>query len=123
LSSLFTYKIFSNLSLTATLFLCILVNSPDKNLESSQSIKNLLLSLSFTHDLYNVKANSFFYNKCNQTTSGFDVAGFTTVKDKNGNTFMVSCNDDRLKTGELVGVADGQKTPPAEPARRSRRRP
>jgi hypothetical protein len=39
-SSLFTYKIFSNLSLTATLFLCILVNSPDKNLESSRSIKN-----------------------------------------------------------------------------------
>ena len=56
------------------------------------------------HDLYNVKANSFFYNKCNQTTSGFDVAGFTTVKDKNGNTFMVSCNDDRLKTGELVSI-------------------
>jgi hypothetical protein len=37
----------------------------------------------------------------------FSVKGFIIVRDKDGNNMRVSKNDDRLKTGELVGVNTG----------------
>ena len=32
----------------------------------------------------------------------------TTVKDKDGNSFVVSTNDERFLSGELVGITKGQ---------------
>jgi hypothetical protein len=38
---------------------------------------------------------------------GYHVNGMTTAKDKNGNTYCISVDDERLKTGELMGVNKG----------------
>lgn len=60
------------------------------------------------HDLYNVKTNSFFYNKSNQTENGFGVGGKVCVKDKFGNTFLVNCDDPKFLSGELVSTTKGK---------------
>lgn len=38
---------------------------------------------------------------------GFNSEGLATVKDKDGNTFLVPTDDERLKSGELVGHTKG----------------
>ena len=46
------------------------------------------------------------YNQ-QQGGSGFNTEGLTTVKDKDGNRFLVPTDDERLKSGELVGNTKG----------------
>lgn len=48
-------------------------------------------------DCYNLQVGGKYLN----------THGYTTVKDKNGNTFLVSVNDPRFLSGELVGVSKG----------------
>lgn len=54
------------------------------------------------HRKFNVGINENFYNKSNQTSSGYDTTGMVSVKDKNGNTMIVSKDDTRYLSGELV---------------------
>ena len=59
------------------------------------------------HRKFNVGINENFYNKSNQTSSGYDTTGMVSVKDKNGNTFQVSKDDPRYLSGELVSLWNG----------------
>ena len=61
----------------------------------------------FLHDLYKVHIDSMAYNRAIHTSTGFCVSGNMPAKDKDGNIFHVSVNDERLKTGELVHVNAG----------------
>ena len=56
------------------------------------------------HFLYDVKCNPKYYNRSNQTHNGFSVAGYVTVKDKDGNTSSVLLDDPRYLSGELVHI-------------------
>jgi hypothetical protein len=67
--------------------------------------KNSALALEIKlHAKFNVAKNPKFYNRSNQTTTGFDTTGIVRVKDKEGNTFSVSVLDERYILGELVSV-------------------
>ena len=57
------------------------------------------------HNLYNVKNDDEFYNKCNHNSSKFNISGRVTVKDEYGNTSSVNINDHRYLSGELVSIA------------------
>ena len=59
------------------------------------------------HNLYDVDINEEYYNKTKSNSKLCDTLGKCTVKDKDGNSFLVSVNDERLKTGELVGITKG----------------
>ena len=59
------------------------------------------------HAIYDVKCNPKYYNMSNQTSTGFSTCGKTTVKDINNNTLLVSIDDPRYLSGELVGVTKG----------------
>lgn len=63
----------------------------------------------FLHDKFNVSINEKFYNDTKQTSMGFDTTGRATVKDKDGNIFLVNVDDPRYLSGELVGVSKGNK--------------
>jgi hypothetical protein len=66
------------------------------------------------HKKFNVKDHPQFYNKANQTSTGFDTTGKTTVMDKDGNKFHVNCDDPRYKSGELETLKFGWGTPGRE---------
>ena len=57
------------------------------------------------HNLYNVKNDDEFYNKCNHNSSKFNIAGRVTVKDEFGNTSSVNIDDDKYLSQELVPIA------------------
>ena len=61
------------------------------------------------HNKFNVGVNPKFYNKTIQTSSGFDVSGKATYKDKDGKLFNVSVNDPRIGTGELQSMGKGMR--------------
>ena len=65
----------------------------------------------FLHTKFNVKLHKSFYNDSNQTSIGRDTTGMCSVKDKDGNTFLVPIDDPRYLSGELVGVSKGVKMP------------
>ena len=54
------------------------------------------------HTKFDVKNHSKFYNKSNQTSTGFDTTGKFIAIDKEGNTFMADINDPRRLTGEIT---------------------
>ena len=60
------------------------------------------------HEQYNVGTNFEFYNRAKHISSGFDVSGKATVKDKNGNTFQINCDDERYINGELIHINKGK---------------
>lgn len=57
------------------------------------------------HNLYDVGRNLEFYNESKQSSSKFDTTGKVSVKDKNNNSFLVNCDDDRFTSGELEHVS------------------
>ena len=59
------------------------------------------------HQLFNVKDNPMYYNRCNAIESGFDVTGYVRAKDCQGNHYYISKNDSRYKSGELVHANKG----------------
>ena len=88
------------------------------------------------HKKFDVKNHPKFINKANQTSTKFNTTGLpsekhhmfgkthsnkaknrigngsrgkTTVKDSNGNSLRVYCDDERIKSGELVGINKGMK--------------
>ena len=63
----------------------------------------------FLHKKFNVGVNNKFYNDSMQTSTSFDTTGRASVKDKDGNTFLVNTDDPRYLSGELVGVSKGNK--------------
>lgn len=63
----------------------------------------------FLHKKFNVGVNNKFYNDSMQTSTSFDTSGRASVKDKDGNTFLVNVDDPRYLSGELVGVSKGNK--------------
>jgi hypothetical protein len=56
------------------------------------------------HKIFNVDTNPAFYNIARQTSTKFSTSGKLAVRDADGNTFLTSTDDPRLKTGELVSV-------------------
>ena len=62
------------------------------------------------HALYDVKNNPLYYNRSNQTPTGFDTVGRVTVRDKYGNTSSVLIDDPRYLSGELVHHTKGKLT-------------
>ena len=60
------------------------------------------------HKKFNVSVNKSFYNKVNQTSSGFDTTGSNynkgtvSVKDSEGKYYRVPIDDPRYLSGELV---------------------
>ena len=55
-----------------------------------------------------VISNPMCYNVVHGGDGGWDIlCGKTVVKDNQGNRFLVSVDDPRLKTGELVGIRKG----------------
>lgn len=64
------------------------------------------------HAKFDVKNHLNFYNKSNQTSTGFSTAGKIVAKDLNGNKLgMVNSDDPRWKTGEIVSIHLGVKQP------------
>lgn len=61
------------------------------------------------HLKFDVKNHNRFINRGNQSSSNFDTQGKASVKDCNGNTLLVSINNERYLSGELVGVTKGRK--------------
>lgn len=67
------------------------------------------------HAKFNVGVNESFYNKANQTNTGFDNTdkhlsgvknkGYIITKDIEGKTYRVSVHDERYLSGELVSVS------------------
>lgn len=62
----------------------------------------------FLHNKFNVGVNNKFYNKSMQTSIRFDTSGRTSVKDKDGNTFLVNVDNPRFLSGELVSTNKGR---------------
>lgn len=46
------------------------------------------------HALYDVKCNPKYYNRSNQTPTGFNTAGKVVVKYKTGEHLLINCNDE-----------------------------
>lgn len=63
----------------------------------------------FLHNKFNVGINESFYNKAKQTSTDYDTTGKASVKDKDGNIFLVNVDDPRYLLGKLVGVSKGNK--------------
>lgn len=60
---------------------------------------------------FNVCKNDMFYNKITTSSkSGFSMYGKVTVKDKNGNTYVVEKTDPLYLSGELVHISSGKVT-------------
>jgi len=59
------------------------------------------------HELYDVSNNPEFINRASQKNSGFDAKGKVSVKDKDGNYYVVSLDDPRYINGELKHVTTG----------------
>lgn len=53
------------------------------------------------HLLYDVKTNPLYYNKSNQTPTGFSTAGKVCVKNDNGKNILINIDDIRYTNGEL----------------------
>lgn len=53
------------------------------------------------HFLYDVKCNPKYYNRSNQTPTGFSTNGKVCVKDENGERLLINCDDPRYLSGEL----------------------
>jgi hypothetical protein len=70
--------------------------------------KEAIFEESRLHYLYDVKCNTNYYNKSNQTLNGFSTAGKITVKDKDGNTFLTNTNNPDYLSGKLVSVCKGK---------------
>ncbi len=60
------------------------------------------------HYLYDVKCNTNYYNKSNQTINGFSIAGKVVVKNKAGKINLINCNDERYLSGEFVHINTGK---------------
>jgi hypothetical protein len=56
------------------------------------------------HKIFKVDMNPAFYNIARQTSTKFSTSGRRSVRDADGNTFSVSVDDPRIKTGELVSL-------------------
>ena len=76
--------------------------------------KEVLFDLSDKDEMYEMEAklvNKEFiqrddtYNLSLGGDVAYDTSGYITVKDKNGNTFLVSVTDPRYLSGELVGIS------------------
>ncbi len=61
----------------------------------------------YLHEKYDVASSINFYNKVNSGSINFNSVGMVVVRDKDGNTFQVSINDERYKSGDLVPIANG----------------
>lgn len=62
------------------------------------------------HELYKVNANDNFYNKVITAINAFNPSGMVVVKDKIGNIYHVSLDDERYLSGELVHISKGKIT-------------
>ena len=77
--------------------------------------KDILKYFDTSKDAFNYEAeivteNLVKDNSCYNCELGgvfIDTTGFVSVKDKDGNRFMVDINDERYKNGELAGVVQG----------------
>lgn len=78
-----------------------------KILNVFKSRKDAQLNEIELHKQYNVDENQEFYNIVKSSHIGLDTSNKTIVRDKNNNIFLVNVNDERLKTGELVGQTKG----------------
>jgi hypothetical protein len=61
----------------------------------------------YLHEKYDVASSINFYNIVNSGSINFNSVGMVVVRDKDGNTFQVSINDERYKSGDLVPIANG----------------
>jgi hypothetical protein len=61
----------------------------------------------YLHEKYDVASSINFYNIVNSGSINFNSVGMVVVRDKDGNTFQVSINDERYKSGDLVHIANG----------------
>lgn len=64
----------------------------------------------FLHAKFDVGKNPNFYNKAAQVSEGFCTAGKIVTKDDQGNTKLLSVNDERIQTGELKTINSGMTT-------------
>ncbi len=58
----------------------------------------------YLHEKYDVASSINFYNKANSSSINFNRVGMAVVRDKDGNIFQVSIDDERYLSGELNGV-------------------
>ena len=61
----------------------------------------------YLHEKYDVASSINFYNKANSSSINFNSVGMVVVRDKDGNIFQVSIDDERYKSGDLVPIANG----------------
>lgn len=59
------------------------------------------------HRKFNVRLNEHFINRGNQDSSNFSTEGTIYAKDKSGNEFMISIEDPRYKSGEVIPIRAG----------------
>jgi hypothetical protein len=75
--------------------------------------KSAILRESRLHKMFSVGANQKFYNRVNQTPSGYDSTGThinkdkMIVKDKYGKFSSLSKDDNRIISGEFVHISTG----------------
>ena len=89
-------------------------NNPQNYLYEILSFhSNRLLAIkeeSRLHTIYDVKTNTEYYNKSNQTINGFDVSGKIPVYDINKNIIYINCNDPLFISGVYTHINKGMVT-------------
>jgi len=63
----------------------------------------------FLHNKFNVGVNKKFYNESKQGSTNRDTSGLFPARDVDGNIFMISRDDERFISGELVSINKGRK--------------
>ena len=63
----------------------------------------------YLHEKYDVASSINFYNKANSSSINFNRVGLAVVRDKDGNIFQVSIDDERYLSGDLVHNMVGKK--------------
>ena len=78
-----------------------------KILKLFYSRPNALIFESFLHNKFDVKNHASFYNKANQTSTGFNTTGCISVTDGTTN-YLVSKTDSRYLDGTLISCTKGK---------------
>jgi hypothetical protein len=73
-----------------------------------ETTREAVLRESKLHYLFDVGRNPSFYNKVKQTANRFDSTGTMVAKDGDGNIFVISVDDLRRHSGELVSIHRGK---------------
>ena len=63
----------------------------------------------YLHEKYDVASSINFYNKVNSSSINYNKLGMVVVRDKDGNIFQVSIDDERYLSGDLVHNMVGKK--------------